>query len=211
MNFKYAIFDLDGTLLDSTHVWIKVDKVFLAKRGFEVPSDYAEKIAHASQQEAATYTKNRFKLNEKTNDIIKEWNDMIFWEYAENISLKPFAKEYLEILKNKGVKLAVATGLPHSLLLPAITRLGIAEYFSAVCSVDDVGKGKGEPDLYIHTSKILGADTSECIVFEDVLSAIKVAKSIGMAVCGVCDKQSKNQEEIRQISDYYIKSWKEMT
>ena len=210
MNIKYAIFDLDGTLFNSTHIWEKVDILFFESYGMSLPSGYLDVVAHKSLDEASLYTKHTYNLKESTHEIKAHWDKLIRKEYEENIALKPYVTDFLEHLKNKNVKMAVATGLPHSLFKPALKRLDIEKYFSTMCSVDDVKKGKGSPDLFLYTAKNLGAKPEECVMFEDVLNAMKVAKSVGMTVCAVWDKASKNEEEISQTADYYIKSWAEL-
>lgn len=208
MNFKAALFDLDGTLFDSTYVWTKVDEIFLAKRGFAVPPDYVECIAHFSLKEAAVYTKDRFGLDDSLDDIMKEWKQLALDEYSCNVGLKENALKYLDFLKSHNIKLAVTTGLPRALMTPALTRLGLIEYFDLIASVDDVGKGKGCPDLYIYTAKTLAVNLDECIAFDDVLTALKVMKSIGITICGVEDKASAlHKKEIIEISDFYINDW----
>ena len=72
MKIKGAIFDLDGTLLDSMWVWNQVDIDFLGKRGFDVPPDYPKAIAAMSFHETAEYTIKRFDLKEKVKDVIAE-------------------------------------------------------------------------------------------------------------------------------------------
>ena len=98
-DFKGAIFDLDGTIIDSMNVWEKIDIEFLSKRNIDMPNDYMEKINIMSFEEAAKYTIERFNLKEKKENLIKEWNEMAIYEYSNNIRLKPNVKEYLEKLK----------------------------------------------------------------------------------------------------------------
>ena len=77
MERKGAIFDLDGTLLDSMWVWGSVDERFLGSRGFEVPEDYQRTIAAMSFRETAEYTIGRFRLKETAEEIIREWNGLV--------------------------------------------------------------------------------------------------------------------------------------
>ena len=107
---KGAIFDLDGTLLDSSWVWDKVDVRFLGERGFEVPADYVDAISPLGAKRAAVYTIERFGLyDENPDEIVREWIEMAKQEYANEVICKPLAKEYLENLHRRGIKMAVAT------------------------------------------------------------------------------------------------------
>ena len=106
---KGAIFDLDGTLLDSMGVWDQVDVDFLAKRGFEVPDDYMQKVAAMQFRQIAEYTIARFNLSDTPEALMEEWDHMARVMYATVVEAKPYAREYLESLKASGAKLAVAT------------------------------------------------------------------------------------------------------
>ena len=75
-NIEGAVFDLDGTLLDSSWVWEKVDEKFLGDRGFQVPDDYVDEISPLGAERAAIYTIERFGLNEDKDDIVREWIEM---------------------------------------------------------------------------------------------------------------------------------------
>ena len=75
-NVQAAIFDLDGTLLDSLHVWEEIDEEFLQKRGLTVPDGYCECIASMGFLDAAAYAKERFHFPETPEEIVAEWNRM---------------------------------------------------------------------------------------------------------------------------------------
>ena len=85
-DFKGAIFDLDGTIIDSMNVWEKIDIEFFEKRNIDMPNDYMEKVNIMSFEEAAKYTIERFNLKESKEDLIKEWNEMAIYEYSNNIN-----------------------------------------------------------------------------------------------------------------------------
>jgi len=202
---KAFIFDLDGTLLDSMDVWHKIDIDFLLKRGISVPSDYANAISSMTFDEAAAYTIRRFELSDNIESLKQEWNDMAEYAYGHTVKLKPYAKEYLTILKDHGVKLAVATSLFSRLLELVLNNHGIYDYFDVICTTEEAGFGKSHPAVFLMTSEKLGVLPCDCLVFEDIFVAVKSAKSIGMAVCGVYDKSSYTDwEKIKELSDYVI-------
>ena len=205
MNFRGAVFDLDGTLLDSMDIWENIDIAFLKKRGLPVPSGYVTEICARSFIEAAEYTIDLFHLSESVDAIIHEWNEMAAYEYAHNVTLSPFAADYLRQLKHAGVKLAVATGLPQTLYEPCLKKNGIYELFDVLCSTDDMARGKEYPDIFVHCADRLGMAPEQCLVFEDVLPAVRSAKQAGMIVYGVFDKYSEhNMEEIKKIANGYL-------
>ena len=209
MEFEAAIFDLDGTLLNSMDVWEQIDISFLQKRGLPVPADYVTEICARSFEEAAQYTIDLFGLSETVTDIIDEWNDMAAYEYAHNVKLLPHTLDYLLRLKSHGIKLAVATGLPEELFLPCLENNSVLDLFDTLCSTDEVMRGKEFPDVFELAAKRLQTAPERCIVFDDVLPAVKSAKQAKMIVCGVYDKYSAHHRaEIEGIADYYILDFK---
>ena len=111
------------------------------KRNLPVPENYVAEICARSFEEAAQYTIDLFGLTEKTENIVKEWNNMAVYEYAHNVRLRPYALDYLLRLKAAGIKLAVATGLPEKLYLPCRKINSRLEIFDDFCSTDDVLRG----------------------------------------------------------------------
>lgn len=208
MDFEAAIFDLDGTLLDSMKIWERIDTTFLQKRGLPVPSNYVTEICARSFEEAAQYTIDLFALPDSIDGIISEWNEMAEYEYSNTVILNPDAYNYLTRLKSQGIKLAVATGLPERLFRPCLANNNVLELFDVLCSTDEVMCGKEHPDVFLLASQRLRTPPSRCIVFDDVLPAIKSAKQAGMLACGVYDKYSShNRTEIERIADAYIFSF----
>ena len=208
MNFEAAIFDLDGTLLNSMDVWKKIDIAFLSKRGLPVPPHYVTEICSRSFEESAQYTIELFGLNETVPAIIEEWNLMAAHEYANNIRLTPYTHEYLLRLKAFHIKLAVATGLPEELYKPCLINNGIYDVFDILCSTDQMERGKEYPEIFLSVSSRLKIPPQKCIVFEDVLPAVRSAKQAGMITYGVYDKYSAHHgPKIRAIADGYLYSF----
>lgn len=205
MDFNAAIFDLDGTILDSMNVWEHIDIQFLKKRNLPVPENYVTEICARSFEEAAQYTIDLFGLQETVEGIIEEWNNMAVEEYSNHVGLLPHALDYLLRLKEHGIKLAVATGLPEKLYMPCLKNNSILELFDALCSTDEVQRGKEYSDVFELAAKKLGVAPEHCIVFDDVLPAIKSAKAARMLAGGIYDKYSADQRaEIERIADIYL-------
>jgi HAD superfamily hydrolase (TIGR01509 family) len=200
--FDGVIFDLDGTLVNSSHVWSDIDVKFLAKRGFEVPDDYFKKISCLNFAEGALYTIERFSLDEKPEDIVKEWFDMAKFEYAHNIRTKPHAARFLEHLKSHGIKIALATASNPELYTAVLKNNGIYDLFDAFASTEEVCRSKEFPDVYILAAGKLGCKVCRCAVFEDIFEGAQSAKAGGFYVCACLDEYyACDREKIIAVSD----------
>ncbi|MCI1966174.1 MAG: HAD family phosphatase [Oscillospiraceae bacterium] len=205
--YTAAIFDLDGTLLDSMKVWEQVDREFLGRRKLSFTPDYTEKVSAMSFAEAARYTVERFHLGEAPEELMREWNEMVTEQYAHHIVLKPGARECLRFLRERGFVFGVATALSPQLYGPVLCNNGIYDEFRAFASVPEVARGKEFPDVYLLCAKRLGAEPGGCIVFEDVLEGLRGAKAAGMAAVGVHDAISGLSEQTaRTVADGYIRT-----
>lgn len=210
-NIEGAVFDLDGTLLDSSWVWEKVDEKFLGDRGFQVPDDYVDEISPLGAERAAVYTIERFGLNEDKDDIVREWIEMAKKEYATEIVCKPYAKEFLEELQKLNIKMAVATSSDRELFMKTLEREGILKYFQKIVTVDEVERGKGYPDIYEEAARRIKVNPHKCLVFEDILAGVTGASLGEFNVVAVFDEKSKhNWEKIKSISKYSINDYKEL-
>lgn len=200
---KGAIFDLDGTLFDSLWVWGEIDFRFLHSRGIEVPPDYAMAVSTMNFNRCAEYTIERFGLNESPDALMSEWLDMAMEIYANEIGLKKGASKLLSLLKSNGIKLAVATSSDKKLYLPALKNNHIYEFFDYIADTSDI-RGKDFPDVYLKAAKGLGLEPSECVVFEDLPTAIVSAKKGGFTTVGVFDRHMKPTSEQKKAFDYYV-------
>lgn len=203
--YKAAILDLDGTLLDSTGLWHDIDVEFLGRRGIPAPPDYMENIKTLNYENGAVYTKKRFCLSESTDDIIAEWHAMALDAYSRTIQLKPFAAEYLQWLRSRGIIICAATASDESLFVPCLRRLRVMDYFANITQTCEVKRDKGAPDVYIRAAEKNNVSVKDCIVIEDTLKSIEGAKAGGFFTVGAADPLSADLEEkIRQTADLFI-------
>lgn len=203
--FKGAIFDLDGTLIDSMGVWKQIDIDFLGKRGLTVPSDYLDDITPMGFEAAATYTIERFGFPETREEIIREWYDMAIYSYSNTVPLKKGAMEYLKMLKQRNIKMAVATASDKQLVIPALMNNGVLDLFDNITTIQEVKRGKGFPDVYDKAAERMSIPTNECIVFEDILAGIQGAKMGGYRAVAVHDEHSiESVEVMKEKADVYI-------
>lgn len=200
---KAALFDLDGTLLDSLWVWHRVDEMFFSRRGMAVPEDYGRAISGMGYMATAVYTKERFGFPDSIEEIAAEWTRDSVAEYANNVPLKPGSLEFIRALKEKGVRCCVVTASRRELYEPCLRRNGILDEFEFVLTADEAGGGsKRDGDIYRIAAARMGVSPDECVVFEDVIEGIQGAKKAGMRAYCVLDVLSRSKlSEISAIAD----------
>lgn len=209
--FSAAIFDLDGTLVDSMYVWNKVDQDFLTERGIPVTEEYTNAVRGMFFETAARYTIETYGLTESVEQIISIWLHMARQEYEHHVRLKPGAKDYLVALQQKGIKLGMATSSNPYLLEPVLRSNGVLHLFDAVCYTSQVGRNKSFPDIYLFAAENLGQSPKNCVVFEDIPEGIEGANKAGMYTVAVFDEASRTSADyLKQQADRYIYSFSEM-
>ena len=211
MDHDAALFDLDGTLIDSKGVWSRIDAEFLQRRGITPPDDYMKAVSSKKFSEAAVYTIARFGLDDTVEGLSAEWLEMARHEYSTYIFLKAGAADYLRALKRAGVKLGTVSGLPHVLSDAVLEHNGIRGLFDAFTSADDSTRGKEFPDVYRLAATRLGVPPGLCVVFEDVLACALSAREAGMTVCAMFDGQSEAEwRALTRAADLSARSFAEL-
>ena len=209
--FNAVIFDMDGTLIDSTGIWHEIDKEFFAKRGMELPKDYAQHIVHLGLNQAAVYTKETYHLKESIQEIMQEWHDMSIDMYKYHVSLKEGALELLKLFKKNGIKMAIATANDEPLYRPCIDRLGIGEYFDEIADVNTAKEGKQSAKIYLDLAKKLASEPRNTLVLEDMPTCVKTAFKSGFLTVAVYDDASKAyDQEKKDNSHLFINDFSEL-
>ena len=208
---KGAIFDVDGTLLDSMGIWKDVGVRYLNSIGIEAEPDLGNILFTMSIQEGAQYVKEHYHLSQETDEIEQNVLDIISDYYKETAPLKSGAVELLEKLRNSNIPMTIASSNNKKEIEMAFERLEIAKYFDRIFTCEEAGAGKTKPDIYLQAAEYLGSRPEETLVFEDVIHAVRTAKKAGFQVIGIYDEASKDdQEEIQREADCYCRDWREL-
>lgn len=205
---KAVIFDLDGTLVDSMWMWKDIDIEFLKVYGYECPDDLQKVIEGMSFSETAAYFKERFRLPLALEEIKAIWTEMSLNKYRHEVPLKQGVREFLQYLKDRGLKAGIATSNGREMVDAVIASLNIGPYFQVITTACEVAAGKPEPDIYLKVADSLQVKPEDCLVFEDVPAGILAGKRAGMKVCAVEDEFSREMRAEKQsLADYYINDY----
>ena len=210
MRFRYAIFDMDGTLLDSIPYWDRLVPQFLRECGVEAGDDVNGRMASLPLNECGVWLKEQFSLPQAPEEIVEVLYQRIGKYYREDILPRPGVKEWLKALQEKGVRMCVATASSAELGRPALARTGVLSCFDFMVDCGMVGAGKTSPAVYELAAEKFGTSVSGCVVAEDAAFALKTAKEAGFLTIGVYESSEPDQETVRRHSDWYVNNFKEL-
>ena len=206
-----VIFDMDGTIIDSMHVWRDIDIEYFEKYGKVLPDTYQKDIEGFSVIETARYTKETFGFEDSIEDMMQEWNDMAHEHYKHRIPLKPNVLKFMQRLKSNGIKMGIATSNSGYLFEAFAVSNKLYDYIECAVTGEDVTNGKPNPECYLKVSDKLKVEPSRCLVFEDICMGLKAGISAGMKTVAVYDDFSASQwREKIALADYYIESYEEL-
>jgi len=206
-----AIFDVDGTLLDSMSVWNGFGERYLARYGIQTKPGFQEIIHKLSMWEAAELFRKDYGMQKSDQEIVDELNHMIEDDYLYRVKVKPGVPEFLKGLAQKGVKMCIATATDRYQVEAALKREGILSYFEAIFTCSEVGIGKQKPDIYLQAWDKLQTPKEKTWVFEDMLYAVETARQAGFPVVAIQDGNSlKDESKLREEACYYSTSYADL-
>lgn len=210
MKIEGAIFDLDGTLLDSMFIWNTIGEDYLIHRGISPRENLTEKFKSMTLLQAAQYYQSEYGLTDSTDFIVKDVNRQIAHLYETKVKIKEGVLEFLTYLQKNHVKLCIATATDRHLVEASLKNNGVLSFFDKIFTCSEVGASKESPLIYEKACSYLQTDKSHTYVFEDVLHAIKTAKKTDFNVVGIYDKyEQQNQSIIIDTADLYMRSFTE--
>lgn len=205
-----AIFDVDGTLLDSMSIWDTVGEDYLRSIGYRPREDLNEAFKDMSLDQAARYYRTEYGVRLSVEEITAGVNAMLEDFYRHKAALKPGAGEFVRALSHCGVRLCIATATDRYLVEAALERCGVLSCFERIFTCGEVGHGKDEPDIFEAALRFLGTERSKTVVFEDALYAVQTAKEAGFRVAAVYDIHEKKQAEVRRLADLYLENFEQL-
>ena len=210
-NVDAALFDMDGTLVDSMWMWAKIDREIMEKRGIPFDRHFQIEIEGMSYNQTVAYMKERFGLKESIDEIKAEINDLAMEKYEFEVTYKPGALDFLKECRKEGIKGGMSTSNSEELLSACERNLHFMEYFQSVRTTNEVENSKPFPDCYLLNAEDLKVEPSRCVVFEDIIPGIQAGLAAGMRVIAVKDDYSiPVEDEKSRLSDGFISDFREL-
>lgn len=211
-SIRAAIFDVDGTLLDTMPTWHNAGERYLATIGVKAEPGLGDILFAETTESGSTYIIDHYRLNLSREEVSRGIIAQMEEYYRDEAQPKEGAVEFLETLKQAAVPMAVVTSTEGSCIRDAFARLDLSDYFTVILSAQDLGTTKKEPAIWTAASEAMGVNPKDTWVFEDGLYAVDAANSFGYHTAGLYDIISEaDQPMIRAHADVYLNSFTELT
>ncbi|MDR2186199.1 MAG: HAD family phosphatase [Treponema sp.] len=201
-DYRGALFDLDGTLIDSMWIWDKLCRDWLIEKGKTPGMDLEKTIEMMTLTQSAEYVIRRFGFDYSPEEILAQWNAAALDRYEHAAPLKPGMAELVRELYEGGTKLAVVTSCFPQACRAVLTRRGLRHYFSALVYTGETPGDKGEPGIWLAAAERIGLPPEDCVVFEDLYRALRGVRSAGMGFAAVYDKTCTDWKAMEAEADY---------
>ena len=211
-DFDAAIFDMDGTLLDTMPYWRYTTLEFMLHHQLPVSDELLTRMYKTSSRRLVMQISDQYGLGLDKQAVVAEMEGYMNRHYLYDANLKcPSVPAFLEKLRRQGVRMCVATGSPRAYARNGLRRLGLLDYFDFVTDNYEGPLTKEKPDYFDALLARLGATRERCWVFEDALYAMESAKASGLRVCAIeDDAQLADREGIKALADVYIRDYAEL-
>ncbi len=209
MKYSAAIFDLDGTLIDSTWVWEKMIEKFCIFFNIDENVDFMNETAHMPPTEFVNFIKNRYSI-EKSISYIKDFLlDIAKEYYSKEVPLKKGAKRLLNLMKENSIKMAIATSCFAELTEIVLKKWEVYDLFSCFLYSEELNTNKMSAKNYLKAADEMNVSCELCGVFEDILLPMKKVKELGMGYFAVEDNKRSLEikKELELNATYYIKDY----
>lgn len=210
-DFDGAVFDMDGTLVDSMHIWQSMGSSYIRSKGLTPEPNLDRTLYPLTIIDAADYLNTHYNLGMKREDVIAGCNAVVEQKYRTTVDLKPGVKDFLNLMEKHGIKASIATATDRHLVEIVLERLDIARFFTGIVTSTEAGSAKADSPVIFHKAReLLGTSIEKTVVFEDAFFAVRTAKQAGYPVAALYDATAQcPPEKMKEYCDWYAESFLE--
>ena len=205
-----AIFDCDGTLIDSMTMWYGAFDHLLAVHDVTAPAGFKERVEPMTIPDSCALIHAELGIGASGAALVDELEAYVAHEYETSIKVIPGARELVESLSVAGVRLVVASSTTSRLVRDALAVHGLLGYFSDVICTAEVrdGRDKDCPDVYLEALERLGTPREETWVFEDAPFGIRTARQAGFHVAAIYHEgDGRDEAFVRSWADIFSRGY----
>lgn len=206
-----AIFDMDGTLVDSMFYWKRTAAAVLNEMGICIDDEADESFLRIGYYHIPEYVVERYGLPCSAEEFLQKMDNWVLERYRTEILMKPGVREYLASLRDKGVRCVILTASKTAFIDAFLTRYKMHGYFSATYSANALGMEKSNPAIYDVIFDQMQCTAADCVLFDDSDYAITTAAASGLRTVGILDPLfEKNHEALRQHATRTVHRYREL-
>jgi HAD superfamily hydrolase (TIGR01509 family) len=205
-----VIFDLDGVIVDSEHVWDEVREELARERGGRWHARAQRDMMGMSSTEWSRYMHDVIGIADPPEQINDEVVRRLEVRYAEHLPVIAGATAAVRRLSD-GYRLGLASSSNRPLIDAVLDTAGLRALFEVTVSSEEVPRGKPAPDVYLEAARRLGVPPGRCAAVEDSSNGIRAAHAAGMRVIAIPNVRYPPPAESLSLADAVVKTLSELT
>ncbi|MBA3533861.1 MAG: HAD-IA family hydrolase [Ardenticatenales bacterium] len=204
------IFDMDGLLIDSEILWEKVERALLASHGREYDSEIARKHIGMRMDECTALMLREYHIDSDRAEFEAQLVDNVLAEFKRSLTLMAGAEQVMALANSLGVPVAIASSSPMRVVQYVVDHFGWRARLQAICSGEEVARGKPAPDVYLLAAERIGVAPAHCVALEDSLNGARAARAAGMH-CIAVPNHAYKPSDFENIAHHIVSSLEDVT
>ena len=205
-----VIFDMDGVLVDTEHLWDEVREALTEEWGGRYTPGAQQAMMGMSSREWSRYLHDVVGLREPPEVINGEVVRRMMARYETELPVVHGAVEAVRRLADTALRLALASSSNRELIDAVLRELELTQLFEVTVSSEEVARGKPAPDVYVEAAGRLRVDAARCVAVEDSASGIRAAHAAGMRVVAYPNRRYPPSADVLRLAAHVISSLDEL-